>query len=100
MDKDRAAICEIMSEMLDNPDDCGIYPTTVAYNKLETLVHTARVEAIGWTHADACHDLDAGRDPRQKEVSEMLERAISGIAGLNQPLFGSFSVQTQPNMKR
>lgn len=76
MGKDRTAICEIMSEMLDNPDDCGIYPTTEAYNKLEALVHAARTEAIGWTHADACCDLDAGRDPRQKEIPEMLERAI------------------------
>lgn len=35
-----------------------------------------RVEAIGWAHADACYDLDAGRDPRQNEIPEMLERAI------------------------
>lgn len=75
MDKDRTAIFEIISEMLDNPDECGIYPTTVAYNKLEALVHGARIEAIGWTHADACCDLDDGRDPRQKEVPEMLKRS-------------------------
>jgi hypothetical protein len=80
MDIDRAAICEIISEMLDNPDDCGIYETTVAYNKLETLVHTARVEAIGWTHADDCLDLVAGRDPRLKDCSEMIERAINDLS--------------------
>ncbi len=31
--------------------------------------------AIGWTHADACVDLDQGRDPREKEVGGMLIRA-------------------------
>lgn len=75
MNKDRTAIFKIVSEMLDNPGECGIFPTTVAYDKLEALVQAARVEAIGWTHADACCDLDAGRDPRQKEVPEILARA-------------------------
>ena len=79
MDKDRAAIYKIMNEMFDGADDCGIYPTTVAYDKLEALVHVSRVEAIGWTHADNCIDLDAGRDPRQKEVSGMLERAFNDL---------------------
>ena len=44
MNKNRAVICEIISEMLDNPDENGIYPTTIAYNKLEDLVKEARLE--------------------------------------------------------
>lgn len=79
MNKDRAAICGIISEMFDNVDAFGIYPTTEAYNKLEALVHGARVEAIGWAHADACVDLDAARDPRQKIVPEMLDRAMADL---------------------
>ena len=79
MNKDRTAICEIVSEMLDNPDEYGIFPTTVAYEKLEALVNAARFEAIGWTHTDACSDLDAGRDPRGKDISEMLAHAKTDL---------------------
>lgn len=75
MNKDRAAICKIVSEMLDAPDELGIFPTTTAYDKLEALVDAARAEAIGWAHADACVDLDAGNDPRKKSIPEMLARA-------------------------
>ena len=75
MIKDRHAICTIISTMFDNEDESGIYPTTEAYDQLEALVDTARVEAIGWSHADACVDLDKGKDPRKKDVAEMLNRA-------------------------
>jgi len=82
MEKDRTAICNIIGEMLDNPDEVGIYPTTKACDALETLVNDERVIAIGWTHADACVDLDQGNDPRKKEISSMLDRAL---VDLNQP---------------
>jgi hypothetical protein len=80
VDKDRAAICEIISEMLDNPRECEIYQTTRAYDKLEALVHGARIEALGWAIADACAALDAGRDPRQMLVPDILERALVDLA--------------------
>jgi len=80
MDKDRTAICNIISEMLDNPDEHGIYPTTTAFGKLETYIDGVRAEAIGWAHADACVDLDKDKDPRLKECSEMLERAQKDLA--------------------
>ncbi len=35
MKDNRQIVCDIISEMLDNPDEHGIYPTTEAYNKLE-----------------------------------------------------------------
>lgn len=44
MDKDRKVIYEIISEMLDNPDEHGIYPTTRAYDRLEQLIEAARNE--------------------------------------------------------
>lgn len=40
----RKEICDAISEMLDNPDDCGIYPTTKCYDRLETFIQT-QVEA-------------------------------------------------------
>jgi hypothetical protein len=43
MEKDRTAICEIISQMLDNPVD-GIYPTTTAFDLLEHYVSCARHE--------------------------------------------------------
>jgi len=39
MEKDiRSRICQIISEMLDNPDKLGIYPTTECYDKLEEWI--------------------------------------------------------------
>lgn len=42
---DRAKICDIISEMLDNPKE-GIYPTTRAYDKLEMLISSTRTEEM------------------------------------------------------
>ena len=36
----RAIVCKIISEMLDNPDDYGIYPTTICYDKLEEYIQS------------------------------------------------------------
>lgn len=80
MDKDRTAICKIISDMLDNPDSCGIYPTSTAYTRLEHYIEGVRAEAIGWTHADACVTLDNGGDPRLTVVPEMLTRAQVDLA--------------------
>jgi len=80
MDKDRTAICNIISEMLDNPDEHEIYPTTNAYDALEKYIEGVRAEAIGWTYADACVSLDKGQDYRQIEVPSILDRAISDLA--------------------
>ncbi len=33
------------------------------------------IEAIGWAYADCCTTLDAGGDPRQTEMSDVLHRA-------------------------
>lgn len=75
MDKDRTAICNIISRMLDNPDKHGIYPTSTAFTALEHYCEGVRAEAIGWAHADACTTLDRGGDPRLVEVPAILERA-------------------------
>ena len=80
MDKDRTEICKIISEMLDNPDKHGIYPTSTAYTKLELYIEGERAKAIGWTHANACSALDKGNDPRLQEVPDILDRARINLA--------------------
>jgi len=80
MDKDRTAICNIISDMLDKPDDCDIYPTSTAYTRLEHYIEGVRAEAIGWTHADACVTLDKGQDPRTQNVPDILLRAKTELA--------------------
>ena len=72
--QDRSAICDIISEMLDDPRDGGIYRTTRAYNKLESLLKCARAQAAGWTWTEACMQLDRGDDPRQYEIPALLPR--------------------------
>ena len=80
MKKDRTVICNIVSEMLDNPGELGIYPTSTAYTRLEHYIEQQRAEAIGWTHADACSALDRGGEPRTQNVPEMYERAMLDLA--------------------
>ncbi len=78
MKSDRKIISNIIDEMLA-PNNVGMYDTQTACDKLETYL-TARIfQAIGWTHADSCVDLDEGIDPRNKNVGEMLVRAIGDL---------------------
>ena len=74
MEKDRAAICKIISRMLDNPDKSGIYPTSTAYTDLEHYIEQQRMEVLGWSHADDCIALDNGEDPRLMPVPEKIAR--------------------------
>ena len=71
---DRSVICKIISDMLDNPDG-GIYPTSTAYGRLETYIHSVRIVAIGWMHAYACMAADKGSDIRVIEVPAILDAA-------------------------
>ena len=79
MEKDRAEICKIITEMFDGVEG-EIYPTSAAYNKLERMVERERDVAIGWTYADACVTLDHGGDPRQTLVPDILARAKVDLA--------------------
>ena len=45
MEKDRQEICEAISEMLDNPDASGIYPTTKCFDRLELYMKKLRKKA-------------------------------------------------------
>jgi len=76
MDKDRTVICKIISEMLDNEGDCGIYPTSKAYDELEKYVEDVRAKAIGWMYAEACESMDRGVDIRKKSIPELIRRIL------------------------
>ena len=72
--RDRDAICAIISQMLDNPDNNGIYPTSTAFTQLEHYIRRVRMHALGWMHAYCCICLDKDRDPRTEEIPVILEQ--------------------------
>ena len=79
-DKDRTEICKILSEMLDNPDKNGIYPTSTCYTKLEHYIESARTQALGFAHGFICARMDsANEDPRVMEVPMMLDSARENL---------------------
>ena len=80
MEKDRIAICKIVSKMLDNPNKIGIYPTSTTYAELEHYIESVRAEAIGWMHADACTMLDRDDDPRLADVPNIYSRAMVDLS--------------------
>lgn len=67
--EDRATI----EEILDNP--AGVFPTEDAYDRLVDYVESVRTQAVGWTWAEACTQLDKGEEPREYDQSELLERS-------------------------
>lgn len=81
MNSDRTKICDVISEMLDNPDNYGIYPTTKAYNALEEYIEGVRVQAVSWTYAHICTrlDADADNDPRVMLVPDLLANALKDL---------------------
>lgn len=56
--KDRSNIHKIIEEMLESPDENGIYSTTRAFNKLEKLMESIRLEAVVWAWASIAVPLD------------------------------------------
>ena len=80
MDKDRKAICKIISDMFESRDENGIYQTSTAYTRLEHYIEQQRIEAVGWMHAESCVLLDRGDDPRTTEVPEILEKAQTDLS--------------------
>ena len=45
---------QIISDMLDNPDECGIYPTTKCFEELDALYDT--ITASGTAEVKKEHD--------------------------------------------
>lgn len=75
----RTKVCHLMSVMLDNPDEIGIYPTSEFMSKMEDFILEIRHEAMGWTWAEACTQPDKGKDPREYEQGQLLERAAVAL---------------------
>jgi hypothetical protein len=80
MKKDRAKICEIISEMLDNPNKIGIYPTAKAYDELEQYIDKIRAESLGYAYGFCCALLEKGDDLRTLEVPILLDQAIEDLS--------------------
>ena len=80
MDKDRTKICDVFSEMFDNEDDCGIFPTRVAYDKLEAYCEEIRKEVLDWMYEHACGSLDDGDDLREGLAMDILEDMKTDLA--------------------
>ena len=77
----RTKICDIMSEMLDNPDENGIYQTSKFMSEMEDFGLELRNEAIGWTWTTACTLLDEGEDPRNYDQSQLISDAEQDLGG-------------------
>jgi hypothetical protein len=80
MDIDRTEIYKAISEMLDNPDKYGIYPTTDCFDRLERYCEKVRAEAVGWAYAYACTMVDNEIDIRETEAPKILEEAIKNLS--------------------
>ena len=85
MNKDREAICKIISKMLDNPDKSGIYPTSTAYTELEHYIESVRSDEIYDVRGEREKCLDAlrqiyaeyGEDARIAEICDPLISDLS-----------------------
>ena len=53
-DRIRSKICELMSEMLDNPDENGIFPTSRFMWEMETFILDEIEEAKPFDHSCLC----------------------------------------------
>jgi len=81
MDIDRNFICNVISDMLDNPLEHGIYPTSTAFSRLEHYVEEVRMRALGWAHSYCCIALDKGEDPRCIEVPKIINQGRIDLGG-------------------
>jgi len=79
-DKIRTKICELMSDMLDSPDESGIYPTSKFMSKMEDFVLETRGMAVGWAFGEACASMDKGLDPRKYDQANLISRIKEDFA--------------------
>ncbi len=76
MNRDRSAVCKIISDMLDNPDEVGIYGTGKCFDRLILYIESERAQAIGWAYAEACVTSNEGFLIEETEVSYFLQKAM------------------------
>ena len=73
--QDRSNVHKIIEQMLENPDKHGIYPTTMAYNKLEKLLREVRTEAVDWAWEEACTDVEMDCDILKRDKKMLYTKA-------------------------
>lgn len=90
-EKIRGKICELMSEMLDNPDENGIYPTSRFMWKMETYIleqiteKDAEIERLqpftptSNPDLDAMYCLDTNRCKKQDRLLKIAVEALESI---------------------
>lgn len=55
----------IISKMLDNPDDCGIYSTTVCYAELDDIFdELTEWSDPSWAQENTRHNIDRSMHPK------------------------------------
>lgn len=86
-DKIRGKICELMSEMLDNPDEHGIFPTSRFMWKMETFILAASGAVFSYAHRlgeemEAAMEAAVERNPllTQEQIAKE-EEALWGSEG-------------------
>lgn len=79
----RSDVCNIISDMLDNPGPCEIYPTSIAYDRLIRLVSRERYNALVWMHAELCSRIDNGVYHRNTDVQVLISKAEQELKPLN-----------------
>jgi len=70
----RTEICNSISEMLDNPDENGIYPTTKCYDRLEAFILSERRKAFEEAVEIADKMIDNGDE---RGIAEALKRKFT-----------------------
>lgn len=76
---DRDEIVKIFSEMFEGVNSHGIYPTSTAYAKFEFLLTRVRLEALGYSYAQACVLADRGTDIRLVSVPILISGALKNL---------------------
>ena len=73
MEVDRRAIDRVLSHIVDDDGISATLTSCTARVQLEHYIEQVRNQSIGITHAWACIVLDKGKDPRDENVSGMLD---------------------------
>jgi len=96
-DKIRGKICELMSEMLDNPDKHGIYPTSRFMWKMETYIldRIKKLEAENQRLEKSCkesqkqHKAWYEKCQRLRDVNDKYEYIITKILSMIRNLYSA-----------
>lgn len=75
MERDRKKISKVVAEMLNHPK--GVH--TEVLNQLERYIEDERMQAVGWSYAEACVIADSGEDIRKTLLPAFAKRAVEDL---------------------